>query len=142
MVIAPPKMLTYEDYLAEGEINLRYDIIDGVRIFIPSPTRNHQRRIGNLYVKFHDFETQFHLGEALLSPCDVLITRYPPRTRQPDLLFISNERLALNPSASTAGGLDPVPELVVEILSPSDTEAVLGGKTGGLLRRRCPGRRG
>ena len=37
-----PKILTFEDYLLEGEINQRYDIIDGVRVFyMASPTIPH-----------------------------------------------------------------------------------------------------
>src|SRR5690348_6077789 len=38
-----PERLTYEQYLAEGEINERYDILDGVRIFMPGPKWRHQR---------------------------------------------------------------------------------------------------
>ena len=29
VVEAPTGLLTYEDYMAEGEINRRYDILDG-----------------------------------------------------------------------------------------------------------------
>ena len=42
---SPPArdLLTYEQYLVEPEIVARYDIIDGVRIFMANPTRRHQR---------------------------------------------------------------------------------------------------
>jgi Uma2 family endonuclease len=59
-----------------------------------------------------------------MPPCDVLIALRLLRTRQPDLLFMSNERLALNPPPSDPSPLSPAPELVVEILSPSDTRRV------------------
>ena len=41
---------------------------------------------------------------------------------------MSNERLALNPPPSDPSPLSPAPELVVEILSPSDTRRVQSGK--------------
>ena len=57
----------------------------------------------------------------------MLITHKPLHVRQPDVLFISHARFGdrdpLDPSA-----LDPAPELVVEVLPPSDTREVLAGK--------------
>jgi len=39
----PPKLLTYEEYMAEGEVKEGYDIIDGERTFMPGPRWRHQR---------------------------------------------------------------------------------------------------
>lgn len=128
MVVAPPKLLTYEEYLAEGEIRERYAILDGERIFMPSPIEDHQICSGNLFVGFRLFEQAHRLGKALYAPLDVLIQRRPLRVRQPDVLFISNTRRALNRPSSDPGPFDPAPELVVEILSPSDTRSVLEDK--------------
>ena len=35
--------LTYEQYMAEPEIRRRYDILDGVRVFMTNPTIQHQK---------------------------------------------------------------------------------------------------
>lgn len=126
--LPPAALLTYEDYMAEEEINRRYDILDGVRIYMTNPTRNHQRILRNIANGFAVYEEQFHQGEVIIAACDVLITRTPLRTRQPDVLFMSNARLALNPPPDNPAPLSPAPELVVEILSPSDTRSVLTGK--------------
>jgi len=48
--------MTYEEYLAEGEVFKRYDIIDGVRHLMPNPTRLHQRILLNLARILHRFE--------------------------------------------------------------------------------------
>lgn len=125
-VVPPP--LTYEQYLAEGEINQRYDIIDGVRNYMPGPTRSHQRLLRKVARPFEDYEETHRRGLAFVAPCDVLIRRNPLRTRQPDVLFISNERNAQNAPLMDPTPFDPAPELVVEILSPSDTPAVLNEK--------------
>lgn len=124
---APPQLLTYEQYRAEGEINRRYDIIDGVRIFMPSPNRRHQDRVGNIYEAWRAFQRATRRGKTYQSS-DVLISHIPLRTRQPDVFFISNERLANNTATEDGGEFDPAPELIVEVRSPSETDAVLAAK--------------
>ena len=130
MTAAPPRtnLLTYEEYLAEGEVNRRYDILNGVRFFMTNPTRKHQRIQRRLVLLMAPFEDQESKGQTLTAPCDVLITRQPLRTRQPDVLFISKERLAKNGPDDDPSPLAPAPELVIEILSPSDSVGVLAGK--------------
>lgn len=125
MVTAAPlpaaKRLTYESYMAEEEINLRYDILDGVRIYMPNPTRKHQILSKNIIRMFQEFEDNSQTGFALYAPIDVLISRIPLRTRQPDLLFICNARWAQNPPIDNPAPLNPAPELVVEIISLNET---------------------
>lgn len=122
-----PSPLSYEDYLAEGEVNQRYDIIDGVRI-VTNPLRRHQRIGMQLARALDDYAKATGKGEAYIAPVDVLITRAPLRTRQPDVLFISHERLA-----ECAGDMDPAPllrapEFVVEVLSPNETRGSILAK--------------
>src|SRR5262249_27309366 len=116
--------LTYEDYMQEEETNFRYDILDGVRITMTNPTRLHQKAAMNIARHFQDYERATHSGEALIAPCDVLITRVPLRTRQPDVLFISKAQLAKCADPADPSALEAAPELVVEILSPSETRKV------------------
>lgn len=119
--------LTYKQYLVEGEVNRRYEILDGVRHWMPNLTVRHQDILFNIAAAFKVFSRSSGEGRMVVAACDVLITYTPLKTRQPDILFISHERFgdrdSLDPSA-----LDPAPELVIEILSPSDTRAVLAGK--------------
>ncbi len=121
------QLLTYEQYIDEGEVNQRYDILDGVRI-VSNPNRRHQRILLNLAKFFDAYQRQFENGEVLIAPCDILIRHSPLRTRQPDVLFISNFRLEQNPPNTDPAPISPAPELVVEILSPSDTKKVLTDK--------------
>lgn len=120
-------LLTYEEYLNEGATQDRYDIIDGVREFM-NPTRRHQKLLGNLYRTFYAYQQQLQNGEVVLAPCDILIGYSPLRTRQPDLLYIGTQRLNQNPPQDDPKPLHPAPELVVEILSPSDKPSVLDNK--------------
>ena len=120
--------LSMEQYLQEDEVSARYEIIDGVRIFMASPTRRHQRIVANVNDLLRAFERSHRLGKAYISPCDVLIGRAPLNVRQPDALFISTERLNENESEENSSALAPAPELIVEVLSSSDRPTVLYGK--------------
>src|SRR5262245_31583261 len=96
--------LTYEEYLAEGEINRRYDINDGVRLWMTNPTRRHRRILLKVAELLHGYERAAGRGATLVAPCDVLIRRGPLRTRQPDVIFISHAQLA-----NCAPATDPAP---------------------------------
>ncbi len=143
MAVAEPKAdvpgitrpMTYEEYISGPEEMARYDILDGWKVYrlygdnlLPSPTRRHQRILGRLLRRFQDYEQASGRGEAVIAPCDVEITYQPLRSRQPDLLFISRERLGQNAPSDEYAPLSPAPELVVEIVSPSDTASVLAAK--------------
>ena len=107
--------LTYEAYLRGPVISKRYEIIHGVMEFMsPAPSRIHQETLG----EFHIFLVSHARGwgKVYIAPFDVLITRHPLRTRQPDIFFVSKGRLAIVKDQVVGG-----PDLVVEILSPSNS---------------------
>ena len=127
--------LTYAEYLASPVDTARYDILDGDKVYrrygsnaMTSPSRLHQVTQGNLYLLLRAFASVGRVGQALMAPCDVLIGTTPLKVRQPDVLLISCERLDRNPPAHEPSPLRPAPELVVEIISPSDRPGVLAAK--------------
>ena len=125
---APPKRLTYEAYMAEETDKGRYDIVDGEKIRMPGATDNHQDIAFNVGIAFREYETRTGVGKMKIAPRDVLITRVPLRTRQPDVFFISNERRSLNPAPNDPAPLTAAPELVVEIISDSETASRFNAK--------------
>lgn len=117
--------LTYEEYLKLPEIKKRYDIIDGELIYMtPSPTPKHQRIALQISLRLAPFVEKNDLGELLIAPLDIRITLDPLRTRQPDLLFIRKDRANIIGEQLIEGG----PDLVIEILSPSNTRTVIESK--------------
>lgn len=114
------KLLTYEDYLSEGVVYGRYEIIDGVRHFMPNPTPLHQEIAGTIYELLRDWQRQTRLGRTFMAPRDVLVSINPMRTRQPDVLFISNEGIG-GQLLSDPAPFGQAPEIVIEVLSDSDT---------------------
>ena len=124
MAVTLPKTqyLTYQDYLAEPEIIKRYDILDGVREFMTNPTVFHQDIALNIAEMLRAYQRRTRNGKVIMAPCDVLIRLSPLRTRQPDVLYISKERLAQCSDKRDPTPLLVAPELVVEIVSPSETK--------------------
>lgn len=104
------------------EMMQRYEIIDGELRMSPSPVPFHQWIIANLFEALRRFVREQQLGVVLFAPLDVVIRRAPLRTRQPDLLFLSAARTGITGSQQLEGMpiLSQVPDLVIEILSPSN----------------------
>jgi Uma2 family endonuclease len=118
------KHLTYADYLSLPEIKARYSIIDGELVMAASPTPDHQTVQLELAVILVPFVREHRLGRMFVAPLDIVIRREPLRTRQPDLMFISNARRYIIGRQVIEGG----PDLVIEILSPSNTRRELEEK--------------
>lgn len=108
----PAIKFTYQDYINTPD-DKRYELIDGELILVPAPRRDHQRVQGNLGSPIHHFVRSNSLGIVYFAPRDVVFS--DTEIVQPDLMFISNERMHIDTEAEVWGG----PDLVVEILSPS-----------------------
>jgi Uma2 family endonuclease len=125
-------LVTYERYMEEFRTqppSMRpVEIINGKRYVMTSPFWKHQRIVARITQIFLRFEEASHRGEMAVSPMDVLIRRDPLTVRQPDVLFISNERLERMGGAGFIGPITEPPELVVEVLSESDTTRRLKAK--------------
>jgi Uma2 family endonuclease len=128
VVLEQTKPMSYEDYLSEGIVEGRYEIIDGIRYFMTNPSTLHQIILGNIGRLFTTFQIEYRSARALLAPVDVVIRDRPALTaRQPDVILISKQRFGKR-NVRSAEPLDQSPELVVEILSPSEPRRTITAK--------------
>ncbi len=109
---ATQKKHTYEDYLKTPD-DVRYELIEGDLLMTPSPVTKHQRILRKIGFMLEQHVTQNDLGEIFLAPYDVYFD--DQNVVQPDILFISRERLNLIGEKNMQGS----PDLVIEILSES-----------------------
>lgn len=131
MTVAPaaPGLLTFDEYMTEGTVWERYDIVGGGRVFMSAPTYRHQRVQMHTLRILQGFEERSGLGVVVSAPFDVLIRRVPRlQTRQPDVLFVTHATLARGGGIPDNGPLTVGPEVVVEVISSSDRAGVLGDK--------------
>jgi len=109
-VVIEKKKYTYEDYLKTSD-DKQYELIDGELLMTPSPLPNHQRISRKLEFILEKFVTEINLGEIFDAPCDVYLD--DENVIQPDILFISLDRLAIIGEKNIQGA----PDLAVEIIS-------------------------
>ena len=123
MTTAGTKQLTFEGWQALPETNQICEVVDGVLVMPPSPTDEHQWLGFALASKVSTFVAQRDLGIVLVAPRDVLISMDPLRIRQPDILFLSTVRAGVSRPSDLVGRrrIESPPDLVVEVLSPSNT---------------------
>ena len=116
MKTARLKEWTYEEFMALPEDHsCRYEIIDGDLCMTPSPVTRHQKISKNLLFEIERFLRTNPLGEIFAAPYDVVFSREPPQVVVPDLVFVAAEHVSL----ITEKNLQGVPDLLVEILSPT-----------------------
>jgi Uma2 family endonuclease len=104
------KKYTYEDYLKTPE-DERYELIEGELIMSPSPIPKHQRISRKIEFILEKYVTENDLGEVFYAPCDVYLD--DENVIQPDILFISKDRLNIIGEKNIQGA----PDLVMEIIS-------------------------
>jgi Uma2 family endonuclease len=113
------KLLTYEDYarLTPPDSG-NYELHQGKIVFMASPLAPHQVVSMNLSIALGSFIVHNKLGRLLAAPMDV---RFAPHDIvQPDLLFISQDRLSIIQKI-----VEGAPDLVIEIKSASNTASEL-----------------
>lgn len=115
--------LTYDQYIAGLEIKARYDILDGEMVMAPAPTFKHRIVLQRIFLPVYSFVTQQRLGVVVFAPLDVIIQTEPLRTRQPDLLYVSNENRHIIGDMVHGG-----PDLVIEILPPGNSRKEIESK--------------
>ena len=113
--------LTYEDYRNTPD-DERYELIDGDLVKLVSPGHAHQRTRMKLGIRMYTFVERRNLGEVYFVPFDVVLS--DTDVVQPDLLFVSRERLHI----ITEDNIQGAPDLAVEILSPSTSARDRGYK--------------
>ena len=93
--------------------NFLYELLDGEIVKKSAPSPQHQFLSRNLFRQLDKIIVANNLGEILYAPIDVFLDEYC--VPQPDLVFVSKE----NAHIITKHGIEGVPDLVVEVISPS-----------------------
>lgn len=108
--IAEKKRYTYEDYLKTPD-DVRYELIEGDLIMVPSPITRHQRISMKIAFAIEKYVVENNLGEVFYAPYDVHLD--DENVVQPDILFISKDNSNIIGEKNVQGA----PDLVIEILS-------------------------
>jgi Uma2 family endonuclease len=118
---SPPRM-TYEEFLEWGD-GIRAEWVDGEVIVMSPASEPHQNLDGFLSSLLRHFVEAHELGRILIPPFQMKLSMRPSG-REPDLLFISTEKL----KHLKRNYLDGPADLVVEIVSPDSQARDRGDK--------------
>lgn len=102
--------ITYDDLCLLPSDGNRYELFDGEAYVSPSPFHDHQDLVLNLAVSFK--QAIRDRSRVFVAPLDVVLDR--ATSVQPDLVLVLERSLGI-----LQGVIRGVPDLVVEVLSPS-----------------------
>ena len=122
---AAVKLLTAEDLeriSAEGY----YELVDGVLIELCPNNGEHAQTETNLVMLLVPHVRRNRLGRVLTGDPGFILRRNPDTVRGPDIAFVSTERLP--GPLPHRGFLEVMPDLAIEIVSPSNTPAEIQAK--------------
>ena len=114
---------TYQDYLLLPE-DKRYELIEGELFMVPAPAPYHQEVSKNLFLALNSYIESKKLGKVYYAPLDVVLS--DKDVVQPDILFISRQRLSIITKKNIRGA----PDLIIEITSSTTR------KRDGVLKRK------
>lgn len=99
-----------------------YELINGQRVEMPPMSLRASTVAGRLHITLNAFATPARLGEAFIETLiQVPVPEDDERSRRPDLCFVSAARLREeNPEVFDVNAWAVVPDLAVEVTSPSD----------------------
>lgn len=115
---AETALLTAADLLRLDGSGVRGELIEGVFCETMSAGQMHGAIVMRLGARLVDFVAPTGLGTVVGSDSGVLLERDPDTVREPDIAFTSARRLAVG--QEVAGYAEVVPDLVVEVASPSE----------------------
>ena len=113
-----PALLTAEDLLRLDSEGVRGELIRGVLHETMSTGEEHGWIVMRLGALLMNFILPRSLGRLVGSDSGILLERDPDTVREPDLAFTSAARLPAG--GPNKGYAEVAPDLVVEVVSPSD----------------------
>jgi Uma2 family endonuclease len=124
--VSRPDLLTAEEYGRRPDGAFPDELVLGKVVPMTVPNRRHGQICARTVNLLGFFLAQHDLGHVLSNDAGVITHRNPDTVRGPDVAFYSYNRLPKGPLPQSYG--PEVPELVIEVRSPSDRWADLLAK--------------
>jgi Uma2 family endonuclease len=119
-------LVTADELLAMGEDD-RFELVEGVLVpMSPPPGFEHGKVIGSITFLVTGFVREYRLGWTTGAETGYRLRRNPDTVRAPDFAFVANGRVT--PEMDRTRYLDLAPDLVVEVVSPSDSASDVNAK--------------
>ncbi len=127
---AAEKLMTAEQLARTSVPGKVLELIRGHLVVREPPGTRHGAVAANLAFELGGFVRTERLGQVFAQDTGFKIAREPDTVRGPDVAFVSRERLDHIPEEGYA---ELAPDLVIEVLSPSDRPGAVLAKIGDFL---------
>lgn len=131
-IATPPGLLTADEFLHLRPTSARAELIRGVVVAVNPPGFRHGEVCGNVYHYIDSFVRPRQLGRTLTNDSGIVTERNPDTVRGADVAYYSYSRVPKD--ESPVGYPGAAPEIVFEVVSPSNTRTEIALKTGEYLR--------
>ena len=125
-----PQLMTAEELLSTNVPNRRTELVRGRLIVHEPPGGRHGYVAANLAFRLNQHIDLTGAGAVFVGDVGFTLRRDPDTVRGPDIAFVSKDRV---PDPIPSSFLEFAPDLVVEILSPSDRPGEVLAKVGDWL---------
>jgi Uma2 family endonuclease len=126
--LAPPKLLTAEEYALLPDTGQRTELRRGVVVIMNLPGFRHGEVCSNVHHFIDAFVREHKLGRTLINDSGIITERNPDTVRGADVSFYSYQRVPKGQSPVGYAGASP--EIVFEVVSPSNTRRAIKEKIG------------
>lgn len=119
MVATQPKLMTADELWAIGDDGFRYDLIEGELYRMSPASPKHGVVAHEFSVSLGMYLRANRIGEGYAAESGFRLARDPDTVLAPDAAYVRAEKVP--PADQQDGFWEVVPDLVVEVISPSDT---------------------
>jgi Uma2 family endonuclease len=113
-----PTLITEEEFL-EKYAHRYADLVDGHLVEFGMPNQRHGEVCSEAHYILTHFVKERQLGRTLTNDAHIRISQNPDKVRGPDISYFSFTRMPPGPAPNGPSGI--IPELCVEVRSPSNT---------------------
>jgi Uma2 family endonuclease len=111
-LMTPRGELTIEDWFSMPDDGKQYELFEGKLVLMTAPGKRHQRILKKIIASFDRYEDE-HGGFAVMAPFGVGLSEQ--MGFEPDAVYVTPAREEI----VSDRGVEGVPDIVVEVLSPS-----------------------
>jgi len=128
----PPRLITAEEYIQLPDEGARTELVRGVVVVMNLPGFRHGEVCGNVFHFVDTFVRQRQVGRVLCNDSGIITQRDPDTVRGADVTYYSYQRVPKGKSPPGYAGASP--EIVFEVVSPSNTRSAIRQKTAEYLQ--------
>lgn len=125
-------LLTADEFLALPDNGRLSELVRGEVVEMEFPSPRHGEICGNIVFALKSYLRHKSIGRAACNNAGIVTDLAPDSVRGPDVWFVSFQRITPGPLPTTY--LQVAPEIVFEVLSPSDRWSEVLAKVGEYLQ--------